>query len=226
MRDVVMMAAAAPAMQEESLFEYHLYTLNRPTTIDNNQTKQVALLSAAKVPVAKEYLLRGAEYYYQGQYGDLGQKLKAGVFLEFDNKGANLGIPLPKGVVRVYKRDAAGRAQFIGEDRIDHTAKGEKIRLKLGEAFDINADKKQTDYQKIANYGRSGGVHETAYQLEIRNAKKEAIRVKVVEPMPGDWQMLAESLPHKKESAHAAVWEVPVPAEGRTLLTWRARIRY
>lgn len=225
MRDMVMMAAAAP-MQEESLFEYHLYTLNRPTTIDNNQTKQVALLSATKVPVVKEYLLRGSEYYYQGQYGDLGQKLKAGVFMEFDNKGGNLGIPLPKGVVRVYKKDAAGRAQFIGEDRIDHTAKGEKLRLKLGEAFDINADKKQTDYQKVANYGRSGGVYETAYQLEIRNAKKDAIKVKVIEPMPGDWQMIAESLPHKKESAHAAVWEVPVPAEGKTLLTWRARIKY
>jgi hypothetical protein len=226
MRDMVMMAAAAPAMQEESLFEYHLYTLNRPTSIGNNQTKQVALLSANKVPVIKEYLLRGAEYYYQGQYGDLGQKLKAGVFLEFDNKGANMGIPLPKGVVRVYKKDASGRAQFIGEDRIDHTAKGEKVRLKLGEAFDINADKKQTDFQKIANYGRSGGLYETAYQLEVRNAKKEAIKVKVVEPMPGDWQMVAESLPHKKESAHSAVWEVPVPAEGKTVLTWRARIKY
>lgn len=226
MRDMVMMAAAAPAMQEESLFEYHLYTLNRPTTIDNNQTKQVALLSASKVPVGKEYLLRGAEYYYQGQYGDLGQKLKAGVFLEFDNKGESMGIPLPKGIVRVYKKDASGRAQFIGEDRIDHTAKGEKIRLKLGEAFDINADKKQTDYQKIANYGRSGGIYETAYQLEVRNAKKEAIKVKVVEPMPGDWQMVAESLPHKKESAHTAVWEVPVPADGKTVLTWRVRVRY
>lgn len=226
LREAVPMAAAAPAMQEESLFEYHLYTLNRPTSIDNNQTKQVALLSAPKVPVSKEYLLRGAEYYYYGQYADLGQKLKAGVFLEFDNKGGNLGIPLPKGVVRVYKKDAAGRAQFIGEDRIDHTAKAEKVRLKLGEAFDVNADKKQTDYQKVANYGRSGGVHETAYQIEIRNAKKEAIKVKVVEPMPGDWQILSESLPHKKESARAAVWEVPVPAEGKTVLTWRARIKY
>ncbi len=226
MRDMVMMAAAAPAMQEESLFEYHLYTLNRPTSIDNNQTKQVALMSASKVPVGKEYLLRGTGYYYQGQYGDLGQKLKAGVFLEFDNKGDNLGIPLPKGVVRVYKKDASGRAQFIGEDRIDHTAKGEKVRLKLGEAFDINADKKQTDFQKIANYGRAGGMYESAYQLEIRNAKSEAVKVKVVEPMPDDWQMVAESLPHKKETAHTAVWEVPVPADGRTVLTWRARVKY
>ena len=226
MRDMVQMAAAAPAMQEESLFEYHLYTLNRPTTIDDNQTKQVALLSANHVPVSKEYLLRGADYYYHGQYGELGQKLKAGVFLEFDNQGENLGIPLPKGIVRVYKKDAAGQAQFIGEDRIDHTAKGEKVRLKLGEAFDINADKKQTDFQKLANYGRTGGLIETAYQLEIRNAKTEEIHVKVVEPMPADWQMVSESLPHTKESAHTAAWDVVVPAEGKTVLTWRVRIKY
>ncbi len=226
MRDMMVMAAAAPAMEQESLFEYHLYTLNRPTSIENNQTKQVALLSASQVPVGKEYLLRGGSYYYQGQYGDLGQKLKAGVFLEFDNAGDSLGIPLPKGVVRVYKKDAAGRAQFIGEDRIDHTAKGEKVRLKLGDAFDINADKKQTDFQRLANYGRSGGLIETAYQLEIRNAKSEPVKVKVVEPMPADWQMVSESLPHTKESAHTAVWEVTVPAEGKTLLTWRVRIKY
>lgn len=229
-RAAPMMADAAAEMSEEALFEYHLYTLERPTTILDQQTKQVALLSAQQVPVAKEYQLRGAEYYYQGQYGELGKKLKAGVFMEFDNKaaakGGGLGIPLPKGVVRVYKKDSAGRAQFIGEDRVDHTAKGERVRLKLGEAFDINADKKQTDFQKIANYGRSGGVYETAYQIEIRNAKKEDVVVKVIEPMPGDWQMVAESLPHRKETAHTAVWSVPVKAEDKAVLTWRARIRY
>jgi hypothetical protein len=136
-----------------------------------------------------------------------------------------MGIPLPKGVVRVYKRDSAGRAQFVGEDRIDHTAKNETVRLKLGEAFDITADKKQTDYQKIAA-GLRGGVYETAYQIEIRNAKNEKIEVKVIEPMPGDWQLVSESLPHEKATAHTAVWTVPVPAEGKTVLTWRARIKY
>ncbi|HRH80980.1 MAG TPA: DUF4139 domain-containing protein [Thiobacillaceae bacterium] len=224
------MAEAAADMSEESLFEYHLYTLGRPTSIQDQQTKQVALLSAQKVPVAKEYQLRGAEYYYSGQYGDLGRKLKAGVFMEFDNKadgrGSGLGLPLPKGVVRVYKKDSAGRAQFIGEDRIDHTAKGERLRLKLGDAFDISADKKQTDFQKIAAFGRGGGVIETAYQIEIRNAKKEDVVVKVIEPMPGDWQMVAESLPHRKDTAQTAAWDVPVPAEGKSVLTWRARIRY
>lgn len=222
------MADAAAPMQQESLFEYHLYTLDRHTTLKDRQTKQVALLSAQNVGVAKEFRLTGGDWYYGGQHGDLGRKLKPGVFMEFANQGGNLGVPLPKGVVRVYKKDSAGRAQFIGEDRIEHTAKGETLRLKLGEAFDITADKKQTDFQRLApGYGgRGGGVIETAYHLEIRNAKSEAVTVTVVEPMPRDWQMVQESHAHKKTSASTAVWNVPVPAEGAAVLTWRVRARY
>lgn len=222
----MIMAEAAPEMKEESLFEYHLYTLERPTTLADNQTKQVALLSAQQVKVAKEYRLSGGSWYYMGQHGDLGQKLKPSVFMEFSNQGDQLGIPLPKGIVRVYKKDAAGRAQFIGEDRIDHTAKGEVVRLKLGEAFDITADKKQTDYQKLTSFNTRGGLIETAYQLEIRNAKTEPVKVQVVEPMPGEWQMLQESHPHRKDAAHTATWEIPVPAEGKAVLTWRVRAKY
>lgn len=231
MAKAMAMADAAPEMREEGLFEYHLYTLNRPTTLGDNQTKQVALLSAQDVKVAKEYRLYGGDWYYGGQHGDLGQKLKPGVYVEFSNKGHEggngLGIPLPKGIVRVYKRDSAGRAQFVGEDRIDHTAKGEAVKLKLGEAFDITADKKQTEFQKLAaSYNARGGVIESAYQLEIRNAKTEAVTVKVVEPMPGEWQMLQESHPHKKDAAHAATWNIQVPAEGKAVLTWRVRMKY
>lgn len=227
MAKATLAAEAAPAMQEEALFEYHLYTLERPTTLGDNQTKQVALLSAQDVKVDKEYRLTGGNWYYSGQYGDLGQKLKPSVVMEFSNKGKALGIPLPKGIVRVYKKDAAGRAQFIGEDRVDHTARGETVRLKLGEAFDITADKKQTDYQKLAAaFNARGGVIETAYQLEIRNAKKEAVTVKVVEPMPGEWQMVQESQPHRKDAAHAATWNVKVPAEDKAILSWRVRTKY
>ena len=227
MAKTLAMADAAPAMQEESLFEYHLYTLDRPTTLGDNQTKQVALLTAQDVKVKKEYRLEGANWYYSGQYGDLGQKLKPSVVMEFSNKGSELGIPLPKGIVRVYKKDSASRAQFVGEDRIDHTAKGEVVRLKLGDAFDITADKKQTDFQKLAaGFNARGGIIETGYQLEIRNAKKEAVTVKVVEPMPGDWQMLQESQPHQKDAAHAATWKIKVPAEGSATLTWRVRTKY
>lgn len=227
MMKAMAMADAAPQMQEESLFEYHLYTLDRLTTLLDKQTKQVALLSAQKVKTEKEFRFMGADWYYGSQHGDLGKKMKPSVYMEFSNKGGNLGIPLPKGVVRVYKKDSAGRAQFIGEDRIDHTAKGEIIKLKLGEAFDITADKKQTDFQKVAaSFNSRGSVIETAYVMEIRNAKTEKITVTVIEPMPGDWQMLQESHPHKKEAAHTAVWDVPVPAEGKTTLTWRVRAKY
>jgi len=231
MAKAMAMADAASPMQEEGLFEYHLYTLDRLTTLLDNQTKQVALLSAQKVKVDKEYRLTGSDWYYAGQHGDLGKRMKPGVFMEFSNKaekgeGAGLGVPLPKGIVRVYKKDSAGRAQFIGEDRIDHTAKGETVRLKLGEAFDITADKKQTDFQKLSGFSGRGGLIETAYLLEIRNAKSEKVLVTVTEPIAGEWQMLQESHPHKRESARNAVWEIPVPAEGKTTLTWRVRVKY
>ncbi|HEX5785988.1 MAG TPA: DUF4139 domain-containing protein [Burkholderiaceae bacterium] len=225
--------AAAPApmakreMAEESLFEYHLYTLQRPTTIAENQTKQVALLAAAAVPARKELLLRGADYYYRSSFGDLGQKLKASVYMEFDNKeSAHLGQPLPKGIVRVYKKDSAGNAQFVGEDRIDHTPKNEKVRLKLGEAFDVTADKKQTDFKKLPNTERYNSQFETAFELVLKNAKKEAVTVTVQEPIPGDWKMLSETHPSTKAASNTAVWKVNVPAEGSTTLSYRALVRY
>jgi len=218
---------AKRAMAEESLFEYHLYTLDRPTTIAENQTKQVTLLSASGVPARKELLLAGSDYYYQSSYGDLGQKMKIGVFVEFDNKEASqLGMPLPKGVVRVYKKDSAGNAQFIGEDSVDHTPKNEKVRLKLGEAFDVTADKKQTDFKKLAGTGKYNYVFESAYELVLKNAKKEAVVVTVQEPMPGDWQVLNSSHPYTKSASNTAVWKISVPAEGNTKLTYRSLVRY
>lgn len=218
---------AKKAMAEESLFEYHLYTLDRPTTIAENQTKQVALLTASGVPARKELLLAGSDYYYQSSYGDLGQKMKIGVFVEFDNKEAShLGMPLPKGVVRVYKKDGAGNAQFIGEDSVDHTPKNEKVRLKLGEAFDVTADKKQTDFKKLAGTGKYIYVFESAYELVLKNAKKEAVVVTVQEPMPGDWQVLSSSHPYTKSASNTAVWKISVPAEGNTKLTYRSLVRY
>ena len=219
--------AAANEMQQESLFEYHLYTLPRPTTLAENQTKQVALLSASAVPVRKEFLLQGANYYYSSQHGEIGQKLKVGVFVEFKNSTDNkLGLPLPKGVVRVYKKDSAGNAQFIGEDSIDHTPKNETVRLKLGEAFDVTADKKQTDFQKIGGTGRYNYVFESAYEIVLKNAKTEAVTVTVREPMPGDWTMVSESYPHQKAAAGTAEWQIAVPAEGQTTLTYRVRVSY
>jgi hypothetical protein len=192
--DIAAEMSVADAMTQESLFEYHLYNLNRPTTIANNQTKQVSLLTASQVPVNKEFLLQGNEYYYQSSYGDIGQKMKVGVYVEFKNKkDTGLGIPLPKGIVRVYKKDKAGNAQFVGEDKIDHTPNKEEVRLKLGDAFDITANKKQTDFKKRTAFGKYSYAYESAYQVELKNAKSEPVTVVVREPIPGDWKMLEKT---------------------------------
>jgi hypothetical protein len=214
-------------MKEESLFEYHLYTLDRPTTLKENQTKQVALLTASAVPVRKEYVLRGDSYYYQGQYGELGDKLKVGVFVEFDNKTeTHMGMPLPKGIVRVYKRDSEGRAQFVGEDSIDHTPKNELVRLKLGDAFDITARRKQTDYKSLGRQAQWRNVYEMAFEMEFKNAKKEPVIVSALEPVYGDWEMIQNSHPYTKEAAGTARFKVEVPAEGSATLTYRVRVRW
>ena len=219
--------APASAMAQEALFEYHLYTLQRPTTIADNQTKQVALLTAQGVPVVKELLLQGSDYYYRSSVGGIGQKIKVGVFVQFDNREASrLGVPMPKGVVRVYKKDSSGNAQFVGEDRIDHTPKNEKVRLKLGDAFDVTADKKQTDFKRREPTNRASYVFESAYEVVLRNAKKEAATVVVREPVPGDWSMLEESQAHAKVAAGTAEWRVKVPAEGSTTLRYRVLVRY
>jgi len=220
-------ASAAPQMKEESLFEYHLYTLDRPTTLKENQTKQVALLSASGVPVRKEYLLKGDSYYYQGSYGDLGDKLKVGVFVEFDNKTeSRMGMPLPKGIVRVYKRDSEGRAQFVGEDAIDHTPKNERVRLKLGDAFDVTARRKQTDYKNLGKQGVWRNVHEMAFEVELKNAKTEPVTVSVLEPIYGDWEVIQKSHAYTKEAAGTAKFRVTVPPEGSTTLTYRVRVKW
>ena len=227
MRGEVMMADAAAPMAEESLLEYHLYTLDRPTTIAENQTKQVALLSASGIPARKELVLKGADYYYTGQYGEIGTKMKVGVFIEFENKEASkLGMPLPKGILRVYKKDSAGNAQFVGEDNIDHTPKNETVRLKLGEAFDVTADKKQTDFKTLPRPSKGNSAFESAFELTLKNAKKEKVTVTVQEPIGGDWKILSESHPHTKANSHLAVWKIDVPAEGKTTLTYRAQVKY
>jgi hypothetical protein len=220
---VAMAAPAAREMAREEVFDYHLYTLGRPTTILDNQTKQVALLSAAGVPVKKEYLLAGESWYYQSQASDLGRKQKVAVFLEFENSGGDLGKPLPKGVVRAYKKDSTGNAIFIGEDAIDHTAKNDRVRLKMGSAFDVTATRKQTGFKQLA--GRPNPVWETSWRLELNNAKEQAVTVKVVEPMPGDWEIVSASQPHGKGDAHSAVWQIQVPAGGRAVLEYSARVR-
>lgn len=226
-RKTMEMAADSAGMAEESLLEYHLYTLEQATTIRENQTKQVALLSASNIPARKELILHGADYYYGANYGELGQKLKVAVVVEFDNKEvAKLGMPLPKGIMRVYKKDSKGNAQFVGEDNIDHTPKNETVRLKLGDAFDVTANKKQTDFKTLPRPSKGNNMFESAYEIVIKNAKKEAVTVSVVEPIPSDWKLLKESHPSQKSSSNSANWKIEIPAEGKTTLTYRVQVKY
>jgi hypothetical protein len=220
-------AASAAGMAEESMFEYHLYSLDRQTTIKEKQSKQVALLHAADVQVHKEFVLQGLKYYYSSRAGELGRKMKVGVFVELKNTpGAGLGRPLPAGVMRVYKKDSSGSLQFVGEDRIDHTPENETIRLKLGDAFDVTADKKQTDFRKLSGFTRYNYAFESAFEIVLKNAKEEAVNVGVVEPVPGDWEIIEESAQHKKETAGTVVWNLDVPPKSSTTLTYRVQVKY
>jgi len=223
MRDEVMAAAAAPEQfREESFFEYHLYTLDRRTTLKENQTKQISLFQASGVPVEKKLVLRGEPRYFRSQGGTLTQNEKVRVFLELVNDEASgLGMPLPKGTVRVYKKDESGAEQFAGEDSIDHTPKGERVKLFVGEAFDVVADRAQTDWR-----ARSPRESESAYKISIRNRKTTDVVVTVREPVGGDWKLLESSSEGKKVDAGTLEFTVPVPRGGETVLTYRVAVRW
>lgn len=211
-------ARNAVAMAEEKLADYHLYSLPRPTTIADNQTKQLALLSASDVPVTREYVLQGeSDYWYLARRTEAQKGLKPSVFLRFENRGGDLGIPLPAGIVRAYLPDSNGAAQLIGEDAIAHTAKGETVSLRMGEAFDITADRTQTDFRTLGEHAR-----QSSYRIELRNAGAQPVTVIVRELLHGDWRITAESLEHVKESAAGVAWHVAVPAAGGKTLEYTA----
>lgn len=207
---------------EEGFFEYHLYTLQGQSTVKDNQTKQLSLLSAADVPVKKELIYYGAQEYYRNRYGVPIANQKVGVFIEVANKKENrLGLPLPKGIVRVYQADEAGSLQFVGEDWIDHTPKDEKLRIKMGEAFDVVGERRQKDWRQIAS-----NLYEVEWEIKLRNHKKEPTRVKVIEPVTGDWEMLHSSHPYEKIEAHTFQYLVNVPKDQEVAVTYRVRIKF
>ena len=213
-------AAAPPQFAQESFFEYHLYTLQRTTTIGNNQTKQVSLLAARNVPIRKTLELRGSDSYYYRASSDLGTKLKVGVYETFTNKGGDLGIPLPGGTVRLYKNDTAGTSQFLGSDTIDHTPRNEDVRLHLGDSFDVTANKKQTDFKLPGNC-----TFQSSYEIVVKNAKTDPVDVLVIEPIPGDWSITQESLPHVKSSSSTSTWTVHVPADASAKLDYTTVVK-
>jgi len=215
-------AMAPPQFREEGLFEYHLYTLERTTTLLENEQKQIALLEASGIKLAKRLVLRGEPAYFRMQTGELGATSKVAVSLEFENRASEkLGMPLPKGIVRVYKRDKSGGRQFLGEDEIDHTPRDERVRIRVGDAFDVVGERKQMDYKVIGSC-RS----ESAWQIDLRNHKDEKVEVDVVEPASGDWEIVSSSQKATKEDARTFSFRVPVPARGTARVEYRVRVRY
>jgi hypothetical protein len=215
-------ATASHDFAAEGFFEYHLYTLDGRTTIKDNQTKQLALLASNEVPVTKELVYYGAADYYRSAYGVPVSNQKVAVYLELKNSTENrLGLPLPKGKVRVYKADGSGSQQFIGEDWIDHTPTDERVKIKLGNAFDLVGERTQKDFKKLAS-----NLYEVEWEIALRNHKTEAQTVTVVEPVPGDWQVVSSSHAYEKIEAHTLKYRIPVPKDGTTTLAYRVRIRF
>jgi len=214
---------AAAQFVQEALSEYHLYTLERRTTLQDNETKQISLLDSPGIHIEKTFVVDGQQYYYQrAQSSGAPYKDPVQVHIKFKNAEANsLGMPLPAGTIRVYQGDSKGRVQFIGEDRINHTPKDESLDLHIGDAFDVVEERKQTDYQQLSNR-----LIETAYEIRIRNHKPDAITVEVNEPIGGDWSMVESSYKFEKTAAFAARFAVPVDANGESVLKYRVRIKW
>jgi len=220
----MMKAAVAGAAQfvQEPISEYHLYSLERRTNIQDKETKQISLLGATGVGFGKVFEVDGQQYYYHNaQSPGAPVKEPVQVHIKFKNSQENaLGMPLPAGTVRVYQGDSKGRVQFIGEDRIGHTPKDETLDLHIGNAFDVVAERKQTDFKSF------GRAFEFAFEISLRNHKPDPITVVVNEPIGGDWTMLDSNYKYEKTAAFAAQFQVPVAANAESVLKYRVRVQW
>jgi len=207
-------AAEPKPFQEKSFFEYHIYDLQKPTTLAQNETKQISLFDASNVQVNKKYLYTAGQYY-----GD--QTKKVDVIVDFENKEQNnLGMPMPKGKVRLYKSDGES-VEFIGEDMIDHTPKNEKIKLKIGEAFDVVAEEAQTDNKQITKK-----IHEESYKITIKNRKDEKIVVDVERNLGLYWEIVNTSIDYEKKNSQTILYKLPVKKDSEAVITFTVRYTY
>jgi hypothetical protein len=215
--------AAAPQFGQEAFSEYHLYTLARRTSIQNNESKQISLLTGSGVPVEKYLLVVGQQYWFRNPQGignPISQPVKVLYRFKNDEK-SSLGMPLPAGTVRVYQADSKGGIQFVGEDRIEHTPKDETLKIHVGNAFDVVCERKETDYKKIAT-----NVIELEYQITLRNHKDSAVTVEVREPIGGDWEVLNSNLKWTKLDATTLGFSIPVEKDGTATLDYRVRVKW
>jgi hypothetical protein len=208
---------------QESFSEYHLYSLERSTSIQNNETKQISLLNGTGVPVEKYLMAEGQSYYYRNPAGmgnAISQPVKVYYRFKNEEKGG-LGMPLPAGTVRVYQADSKGGVQFVGEDTIQHTPKDETLKIYVGDAFDVVCERKQMDYKKLAS-----NLYEMEYEITLRNHKDSAVTVEVREPVGGDWEVENSTFKPIKLDATTIGFQVPVAKDGTSVLTYRVRVKW
>jgi hypothetical protein len=199
--------AASMPFEEKAFFEYHMYTLDGTTTLKDNEVKQIQFLGETEVKAKKEYNF------------DAMRNDKVMVVMRFVNsEESGLGIPLPAGKVRVFKADDDGSLEFVGEDRIDHVPKDEEIKLYLGDAFDIVAERTTTDFNRL-----SDRVTEESVKIEVANHKDEGITVIVSEHLYGDWNVRGQSHPYTKIKADQIDFEVAVDANSASVVTYTVR---
>ena len=202
-------------MEAESLSDFYIYTVPHKTTLLSNQTKQVALLSGSGVGVQKNYELDNLFPVYSDEI----RKMKPQIYLTFKNSEENkLGVPLPKGIVRLYKQDAKGRTQFVGEDRISHTADNETVRLKMGEAFNLTADMKRTSYNKVSDRTTTAG-----FEITLKNGGDTVAAVDIKQGFPNGYKLMEQSLESEKLTSNQVKWQIQVPAKGEAKLTYKVR---
>jgi len=226
-RAEAVMARGVAAPQQESFFEYHLYTFPNPTTIEENETKQLELLTAADAGVSRHLIFDGSgqffPFYRQRRPGAAGDEMSAAVVLELENSEQNhMGMPLPAGTVRVYKADSRGNLQFLGEDRIEHTPRNETLRLYIGDAFDVVGTRREVSNRQINDKTR-----EITVEVEVRNRKETAATVDVVERVFwGDWEITESSHDFERLDARTAQFTVTLGPDETETIRYTARMRY
>lgn len=215
--------ADAPSVPErEALGDVHLYTLPEPVTIGAEETVRTPLFRDTPVDVEREYVLRGQRFWYQGEHPGLPPRESPEVWLHFRNGGlAGAGEPLPAGILHVYRRDERGTLHFAGDGSIPDTPDGERIDVAIGSAFDLVAERVQTDFRQL-----DPRTHESAWRITIRNRSADDRTVQVYEPLPGDATIVEESRSHERLDADTVRWPVPVEAGGESVLTYRVRTTF
>lgn len=213
-------AESRRSVTEAGLFEYHTYELSESTTINDKQTKQISLFTARGISTAQEYVMEGTSRYFIGLSAQKNHRQPIFTYAKFKNSVKNhLGTPLAAGTMRFYKRDSGGHLQFIGESRIGHTPVNEDVEIKVGEAFDIVAERSQTSYKRVAS-----NLHESEWEIVLRNHKDKTVTINVQETIMGNWEILSHTHPYQKLDANRIQFNVKLPVEQEIKLIYRVKV--